>query len=135
MTKNGVIASLHGLNLRQDKFYNTQDMKGVTSLDEDWVVINQMIKYYKYGFGRVSDYINEDIRNNLIDRNKAIKILEKNDGNCSQKYVVSFCEYLNIIKDFFLKKIKKFKNKKLFKIKKKGRPVPKFKVGVGIYEA
>ena len=38
------------VDLRRDKFYNTQDMKGVTSLDEDWVVINQMIKHYKHGF-------------------------------------------------------------------------------------
>lgn len=135
LTKNGVIASLHGLNLRHDKFYNTQDMKGVTSLDEDWVIINQMIKYFKYGFGRVSDYINEDIRNKLIDRQSAIKILEKYDGNCSQKYIISFCEYLNINQNFFWETVNKFTNKKLFKIKKKGRPIPKFKVGVGIYEA
>ena len=23
--------------------------------DEDWITLNQMIKYYKYGFGRASD--------------------------------------------------------------------------------
>ena len=91
-------------------------------------------KYYKYGFGRVSDYINEDIRNNLIDRNKAIKILEKYDGNCSQKYVVSFCEYLNISQDFFGRQLRSLQIKNYLKLKK-GRPVPKFKVGVGIYEA
>ena len=34
----------------------------MSALDEDWVTLNQMIKYYKYGFGRVSDSVNEQIR-------------------------------------------------------------------------
>ena len=74
--KNGIISSLYGLKLRKDKFYNTQDIRGVFSLDEDWVIINQMIKYYKYGFGRITDYINEDIRNNIIERRDAINIVK-----------------------------------------------------------
>lgn len=133
--KNGIISSLYGLNLRKDKFYNTQDIRGIFSLDEDWVIINQMIKYYKYGFGRISDYINEDIRNNIIKRDEGIKILEKYDGNCSEVYISSFCKYLGIKPPFFWKIVKKFTNKKLFKIKAKGRPSPKFKVGVGISES
>lgn len=135
LKKNGLIASLHGLNLRQDKFYNTQDIKGIASIDEDFVIINQMIKYFKYGFGRVSDYINEDIRNKIIDRDSAIKVLEKYDGNCSSKYINYFCDYLNINEKFFWKTIHKFTNKKLFKIQKIGRPIPKFKVGIGLNDA
>lgn len=130
--KNGIISSLYGLNLRTDKFSNTQDIRGVFSLDEDWVIINQMIKYYKYGFGRVSDYINEDIRNKIISRNDAIKILEKYDGNCGDKYIDSFCNYLGISKKFFWLTIKKFTNKKLFKVNNLNKPIPIFKVGIGV---
>lgn len=133
--KNGIVSSLYGLNLRKDKFYNTQDIRGVFSLDEDWVIINQMIKYYKYGFGRISDYINEDIRNGIIKRNEAISVLEKYDGNCNEVYISSFCKYLGIKPKFFWKIVKKFTNKKLFNINTKGRPSPKFKVGIGINEA
>ena len=52
------------------------DLYGAMALDEDWVIINQMIKYYKFGFGRATDYLNLDIRNNLISRERAIKIVE-----------------------------------------------------------
>ena len=48
--------------IRSDSVVNTGDPKGVSALDEDWVTLNQMIKYYKFGFGKVTDYVNEDIR-------------------------------------------------------------------------
>ena len=134
LKKNGTIASINGLKLRQDNFKNTQDLKGISALDEDFVIINQMIKYYKYGFGRVSDYVNEDIRNKIIDREKGIKILKKYDGNCSEKYINYFCDYLKINQKFFWKIVNKFTNKKLFKIQKQGRPIPKFEVGIGLNE-
>ena len=36
-----------------------------------------MIKYYKFGFGRATDYLNLDLRLGHITREKAIKIIEK----------------------------------------------------------
>ena len=40
-----------------------------------------MIKYLKYGFGRVADYVNEDIRMGRISRDEGIRINEKFDEN------------------------------------------------------
>ena len=45
---------MNGLQIRDDNVKNTGDITSVYALDEDWVTLNQMIKYYKYGFGRVS---------------------------------------------------------------------------------
>ena len=45
-----------------------------------------MIKYLKYGFGRVSDYVNEDIRLGRITIDEGILLNEKYDGKCSEKY-------------------------------------------------
>tara|TARA_B100000029_G_scaffold476947_1_gene521531 strand:- start:24272 stop:25396 length:1125 start_codon:yes stop_codon:yes gene_type:complete len=131
LKENGYISYLHGLNLRKEKFNLTQDLYGVTSLDEDWVVLNQMIKFYKYGFGRVTDYMNEEIRRGLISREDAIKIVNKYDGNCHKKYINSFCKYLGISQKDFWKVVKKFTNKKLFTIKN-NKIIKKFKVGYGI---
>lgn len=130
--KNGLISSLYGLNLRKDHFKNTQDIRGVFSLDEDWVTLNQMIKYYKYGFGRISDYINEDIRNNYIKRNDAITILEKYDHCCSSKYIKKFCKYINISQEDFWFNVRKNVNKNLFLIDNKLNIKRKFKVGKGL---
>lgn len=130
LKENGYIGYLDGLSLRKENFKFSQDLYGITSLDEDWVVLNQMIKYYKYGFGRVSDYMNEEIRRGLISREKAIKILEKYDGNCQRKYIKSFCKYIEISEEKFWRIVKKFTNKKLFKISK-NKIKRKFKVGYG----
>ena len=56
-----------------------------------------MIKYYKFGFGRTSDDINERIRGKLITRNDGIKIVERYDGVCSDQIIKSFCKYVEIL--------------------------------------
>ena len=62
LINNGMYACANGLMIREDGVQNTGDLLGITSLDEDWVTLNQMIKYYKFGFGRVTDYVNVEIR-------------------------------------------------------------------------
>ena len=114
---NAKSAALNGLSIREDTPENTGDLYGAMALDEDWVIINQMIKYYKFGFGRATDYLNLDIRNNLISRERAIKIVEKYDGVCSEKYINSFCDYLEISKEEFWKVVSNFVNKDIFTIK------------------
>ena len=89
LANNGSYSILNNLEIRDDGPENTGDLYGTTSLDEDWVTLNQMIKYYKYGFGRASDYVNEEIRiGNLSE--SAIKLVNKYDGRCSDKYISSF---------------------------------------------
>jgi hypothetical protein len=102
-------------------------------LDEDWVVVNQLIKYLKFGFGKTTDYVNEMIRLGEISRDEAIKIVEKYDGKCSDKYIDEFCEYIEISRDEFWITVRKFSNTELFKIDRANNSIsPKFKVGVGI---
>ena len=57
LVNNAGYSCLNGLEIREDTVNNTGDLYGVTALDEDWVTLNQMIKYYKFGFGRVTDYV------------------------------------------------------------------------------
>ena len=129
LLNNGSISSLYGLNIRQDVPVNTGDLYGVSSLDEDWVTLNQMIKYYKYGFGRASDYVNEMIRLGSISREEGIRLVEKYDGNCGDEYISTFCEYIEISEEYFWEKVISVTNKELFKISNKNTINPKFKVG------
>lgn len=115
---NAVNSISNGLKIRDKKYRNYGDLFCVTSLDEDWVTINQLIKYYKYGFGRATDYMNDDIRNKRISRSDAIKIVKRYDGKFSKKIISEFCNYINITPNFFWRHVKKSVNKKLFNIKK-----------------
>ena len=78
---------------------------GVSAIDDDWVV-DQMIKYYKFGFGAVTDYLNFEIRLGKISRSKAIKIVKRYDGSCDQNIIKIF-EYIEIVSNNFGLKFKK----------------------------
>ena len=129
LLENGVIASLNGLASRSVSALESSDLLGLTSVDEDWVILNQMIKYYKYGFGRATDYVNEWIRKRRITREEGIKIVEKYDGACSDEYISTFCNFISITEDMFWEIVYKHTNKDLFQIELGKRPIKKFKVG------
>lgn len=63
-----------------------------------------MIKYYKFGFGRVTDYVNEEIRLGRLSRESAKILVEKYDNSCSDTYIDSFCSYIGISTEYFGKK-------------------------------
>ena len=132
LVDNGVFSVLRGLDIRENKPWEIGDNHGITSLDEDWVSLNQMIKYLKFGFGRVTDYLNEDIRFNRISRKEAIKIAENFDGKCSTEIISDFCDYIEITIEDFWNQIDKSVNKKLFERISQGVYIPKFKIGVGL---
>ena len=132
LVNNASYSCLEGLNIRSDKVDKTGDLYGVTALDEDWVTLNQMIKYYKFGFGRVTDYVNEEIRLGKMSRNEAILLVEKYDDACDEKYIIDFCNYIGIDIDLFWNKVHESLNLDLFEITKSGIIKRKFKVGYGL---
>lgn len=131
-TTNGAFSCVNGINIRTDTIENTGDPLGVSALDENWVTLNQMIKYYKFGFGKVTDYMNEDIRLGRISRRNAVPIVKKYDGACSNEYIESFSEYIDISIEQFWDVVKTNANQNLFKIKNDGSINPRFKVGIGL---
>lgn len=129
---NGNFSALRGLDIRNESPKDIGDPLGITSLDEDWVGLNQMIKYLKFGFGRISDYVNEDIRLGRMTRDEAIALNKKYDGSCSPKYIKSFCDYIDITEKQFWEKVDQSVNKDLFERDGENKWVPKFEVGVGL---
>ena len=132
LVNNGLYSTLEGLKIRSDTVENTGDLLGVTSLDEDWVTLNQMIKYYKYGFGRVTDYVNEEIRWGRMSREEGITLVTYYDDSCSDSYIDSFCQYIEISVKQFWDQVKGSINPVLFRIGSDGKIYPKFKVGYGL---
>jgi len=120
------------LQIRTDNVTATGDLFGVTALDEDFTPINQMIKYFKYGFGRTTDYVNEEIRIGRMTRNQGIKLVERFDDNCSPDYISRYCDYLEISVELFWDKVRESCDLRLFAIKEDGTIKRKFEVGVGI---
>ena len=132
LVDNANFSALRGLEIRKEKPWDIGDPLGVTSLDEDWVTLNQMIKYLKFGFGRVTDYVNEDIRNGRMTREEGISLNEQYDGKCSANYIKSFSSYIGITVQEFWQQVDKSVNSDLFVKEGLGRYIPKFTVGVGL---
>lgn len=99
-----------------------------SSVDSDLCIVNQMIKYYKFGFGIATDEACYDIREGRLSREDAIWLINEYDGKCGQQYIQQACEYMAITEDEFWEAVDKFVNKSLFK-RVKGKWIPKFRVG------
>lgn len=130
---NSAFAMAQGLSIREEGVEESGDLLGTSMLDEDWATINMMLKYYKLGFGRASDYMNEEIRAGRVSREEAIKIVQTYDGICSDQYVASFCRYVDISVDQFWERVKQAAHPKLFaSVPGMQRPQSRFTVGVDI---
>lgn len=132
LVNNGMYSVTNGLKVREDSVENTGDLMGVTSLDEDWVTLNQMIKFYKFGFGRVTDYVNEEIRLGRMTRERGIALVEQYDDACSDEYIASFCAYIGVSVDQFWDQVRRNVNRTLFDVAADGRITRRYRVGEGL---
>jgi N-acetyl sugar amidotransferase len=127
---NSVYAALQGLEMRPNEELKTGDLSNASMLDEEFNNITMMLKYYKFGFGRATDYVNEKIRKKQLSREEAIKIVDMYDGICDDSIIESFCKYVEIDKKEFWNIANRWVNRDLFEIKEGCRPVKKFVVGI-----
>ncbi len=111
---NGAFAVKHGLQERTDTPEERGALHAFESLDEDFVVVNQMIKYLKYGFGKVTDEVSELIRHGHMTRDEGMEIVKKYDGKCSPEYIRRFCEYIEISEEKFWEVAESYRNKDIF---------------------
>jgi N-acetyl sugar amidotransferase len=129
---NGDYAALRGLSVRETDPNNDPDYFGTSMLDEDFININMHIRYLKFGFGRTSDIVNQEIRSGRMSRERGIELVKRFDGNYSASLVTAFCLYLGISLNEFWTVVDRFVNKNLFEKKCLGTYIPKFDVGKGI---
>src|SRR3989344_2178818 len=119
--KNAEFAVERGLKVRSDSPEDIGDIYGHGALDEDYVVVNQMLKYLKFGFGQVTDQTAEAVRLNIMTREEAIAFVKKYDGKCADRFVKRFCKYLGISEKKFWKVAESYRNKNIWEKDKNGR--------------
>lgn len=84
--------------------------------DMKFLDIREHLKWLKYGYGRVTDQVNIDIRNGLISRTEAIKIIKERDGVLTEWMKKEFCEYIGISESDFDRIRDTFVNKDIFEM-------------------
>lgn len=128
---NSRVALTHGLKFRGGNPEDTGDLWGTSMVDEDWFIVNFLLKFYKFGFSRGTEYANTLIRSREITREEGILFAEKYDEACAPEYIESFCRYVGLTEEEFWQTVRKFSHPELFDWSS-GRPVKKFRVGMGI---
>ena len=111
--RNAEIAIAHGLTTRTEPPEMTGDLWGVSALDEDFRIVNQMMKYVKFGFGHVTDQVIEAIHQGKMTRTEGLELIRKYDGKCDHSYIVRYCRYLGITENEFWEVVERFRNRDL----------------------
>ena len=94
---NTEFAIKHGLMGRPNHNSNeTGRLNPYCAVDSDFQIVNQLLKFIKFGFGYVTDEVCYWIREGKMSRNEGIELVKKYDGKCADKYVMQFCDYINI---------------------------------------
>jgi N-acetyl sugar amidotransferase len=84
------------------------------NVDMKFIDIREHFKWLKYGYGRTTDQVNIDIRNNKITRAEALKIVIQKDGRVNQENIQEFCKYINISESEYIRIRDSFVNKDIF---------------------
>lgn len=110
----------------------TGSLTPYTNIDSNMQILSQMLKWYKFGFGYVTDEVCYDIRAGLKTRHESIALVEMYDGKCDAAYIQEFCEYIGISIDEFWRVVGLHVNRDLFLQDADGKWIPRFRVGVGL---
>jgi N-acetyl sugar amidotransferase len=108
---NAEFSRKHGLKWRSEDF----DFSSIgtyvpfSQLDTDLTQVNQLLKYIKFGFGQCMDSVCYDLRENRMTKQKALELVRKYDGKCSEFYIKKFCDYINIDLKSFWEVTEKFR--------------------------
>jgi N-acetyl sugar amidotransferase len=92
--------------------------------DMQFVDIRERIKYLKYGYGRATDQLSIEIRNNRISRHDALEIVKKIDGNVDEKSILDFCQFIGITRNEYDHIMESFVNYEIFKKDGNNKIVP-----------
>ena len=132
MLTNGNYSALRGLSIRKVNLRSDPDLYGTSLLDEDFINVNMYIRYLKFGFGRANDILNNQIRDGIISRAAAAKLVDKYDGSFDRQIVSDFCDFIGITVKTFWETVDPYVNNELFTKHGLGNYEPKFKAGISL---
>ena len=105
----------------------TGSLNPFESVDEDFVHVNQFLKQIKLGFGKVTQQVSVKVRNKEITREEGLQLIQKYDGECSERLITKFCDYLGIDRECFDEVTDNLRNRDLWQLNNHGEWELRFK--------
>jgi hypothetical protein len=106
---------------------NIGAIENFSATDTNLIHLYFYLMYLKFGFGRTTSEIGNEIRRGAMTRQQAVNITRKFDGEFPDVHRSSYLEYYNMTTEEFDATLDKWANKDLFE-KVNGKWVPLFKV-------
>jgi N-acetyl sugar amidotransferase len=114
------IVKKHGFSVKEDGPVEGT-YTNYENLDEKMHGLHDYLKFVKYGFGRATDHVCIDIRNNRLTRDEGLKLLKEFEGRYPHSSVNEFVNYSGMTKKEIDDVIDSFTNPILFKQDVNGR--------------
>lgn len=112
-----------GLQERAERSIGTYDNFSATDTEIIWLYFYLM--YLKFGFGRTTGEVGNDIRRGAMTRKQGLQLVKRFDGEYPEQHIPSYLQYYDMTKEAFDAVLDTWANKELF-VKKDGRWLPQF---------
>lgn len=130
--RNYQVAKKHGFRHLGHEYTREGTIEQYNQIDSTGYLLNQYLKYPKFGHASATEMASRWIRSGMKSRNEMISIVEEKDGLLDQGIVDAFLNFTGMKATEFYKLLDKWYNKDLFEQDKWGVWKPKFTVGVGL---
>jgi N-acetyl sugar amidotransferase len=102
------------MGLKYDKKKQENAINNHSHTDQKMFALHMYLAYLKFGFGRATTDTSIAIRENKLQRKKALEIVKKYDHIFPAKFLKEYCNYFEMSKSIFFKTIYNFVNKQIF---------------------
>jgi N-acetyl sugar amidotransferase len=126
------VAKRYGFRHLAHEYLREGTVEQYNQIDSLGYLLNQYIKYPKFGHASATEMASRWIRAGLKTREEMIPLVKEYDRKLDQGIVEKFCEFTHMSPREFWITLDKWYNKKLFEQDQDGVWHEKFEVGIGI---
>ncbi len=101
-----------GLEEREER--NIGAIENFSATDTNLIHLYFYLMYIKFGFGRTTSEVGNEIRRKSMSRDQAINIVNSFDGEFPEKHIEEYLDYYNMSESEFFSVLEKWTNKDLF---------------------
>lgn len=96
------VAKRHGFRHMQHEWIREGTIENYNQIDSPAYLLNQWLKYPKFGHSSTTEMASRYVRAGMISRNKAIELVNEKDAILDQRILDDFCSFVGItIKEFW----------------------------------
>ena len=112
--RNYEFAKSRGFKDLSNEWERTNYIDNFTHVDSYGFVLGSWLKYPKFGQAFATDFASRLVRNGLITRDEAVKLVEEKDHNVDRRIIEDFCKFTEMSPEEFYCALEKLYNKEIF---------------------